>query len=129
MRIVVSLVDAAVTQADGVGITFIADGAPMTAAASNDWVRVVDDIQYAAGDGPCLSAITRERGFRGVEGDHEATWDQFFTGARAEGLRGAMSAPLRFEGNVVGALNIYSRGETPFNDRDEGVVEHFSRDI
>ena len=49
----------AIPGADGAGLTLIEAGRADTIVKSEPFVRTIDDIQYAIGEGPCISAARR----------------------------------------------------------------------
>ena len=59
---VAELSSRAVYGADGAGVTWVVAGKPTTVTAAGDFVRRIDEIQYALDEGPCLQAYrTRSR--------------------------------------------------------------------
>lgn len=106
------LADAARAAADGVGlscgITYVARYGAVTVASSDALASAVDEIQYSAGDGPCLEAL---RTGEAVPVDDQAAdrrWGPYPRQALAAGVRSSLSLPLVSGEETVGALNVYS---------------------
>jgi len=113
---VVRLAEAA-TPADACGITVGRGGQAVTVASSNDFAAQVDEIQYGADEGPCLDTL---RGAGVVPVDDlagERRWDNYRPHALAHGVGSSLSLPLRVDGQIVAALNLYSRTPQAFDSR------------
>ncbi|MGA5820302.1 ANTAR domain-containing protein [Kitasatospora sp. NPDC094028] len=77
-------------------------------AYSNDRVRRLEALQIAAGEGPCLDC--HRTGREVVERDLDrarARWPRFVQQALDLGFRSVRAVPLRLDGRVVGALNVF----------------------
>lgn len=109
--------------ADCAGVTVDFGGRTYTAAYTDGRTLLVDEEQYAAGEGPCLHA-SRTRETVRVDVD-EATdrWPGFTESARAEGIRSFLAAPLFVDDRTLGALNLYGCGPAAFDDVDADVLE------
>jgi GAF domain-containing protein len=107
---------------DATSITMLHRGEPGTPASSHDLAALLDEVQYASGDGPCLSAI-RHRGVEVVEMASEQRWPGFCTEALAHGVTAVLSTPLVTDDHVLGAINMYSLTEDRFEPRSiEGAA-------
>jgi GAF domain-containing protein len=109
----------------GISITVVCDDVPFTVVATATQLRQVDAVQYVDG-GPCV-----DTGTFGAENDvpdvlDERRWHLYAQTAAAAGIRSSLSLPLLFEGETVGALNLY--GDTPdaFQDRAHVLGEMVS---
>ncbi|MBA3781881.1 MAG: GAF and ANTAR domain-containing protein [Nocardioides sp.] len=89
------------------GITTHYDGRPATAATSDLRASLIDEVQYGAGDGPCLTAMRTGEVMEIRDLDNEERWPEFVTAARERGVRCILSMPLVVRGERRGALNIY----------------------
>lgn len=97
-----------------------------TAASSSERVWVIDDDQYAAGDGPCLEAARTGQVVRvGVEQARER-WPDFARSARAAGVGSYLSAPLSVDETFAGSLNLYSEQAHGFGDLDEALLRLYT---
>lgn len=88
-------------------------------AASSDWVRRTDRLMEAVGEGPCLDAIWTQRTLRVDDLAGERRWPKFTERAAALGARSMLSFQLYVEDNNLGALNLYSRTPSAFDDESE----------
>ncbi len=104
--------------AEGATITTMIDGRPRASAASDDWARSLDEMQYAEHEGPCLDASRTGNTFRIRDLDDEQRWPFYVPRARAAGVRSLVSLPLAAEGRLIGALNLYSRSPDAFSTED-----------
>ncbi len=113
---VAATLEAIVTQAkltlpgiDHVGISTVdRRGRVRTVAFTDDLVIRLDELQYAAGEGPCVTAMTESETVVVENARHEQRWPGFIPGAVALGMRAQMGVRLYREPAGVGALNMYS---------------------
>jgi GAF domain-containing protein len=125
LRRVAELAVAVVPRCDGAGVTLLEGDRAVTAAHTDDLVVAVDQQQYDAGDGPCLTAV-RERTLQSVDPDEaEQRWPDFARRARELGIRSFLAAPLVAGDRGVGSLNLYSRSPRGFEDLDDVLVTMF----
>ncbi len=84
-------------------------GKPVTVAASDDIARVVDDIERATGEGPCLDAITSEAAQLEADFRTPTQWPAMARGVlNRTPVRGAMGFRLNVDDQKVGALNLFT---------------------
>lgn len=105
----------ALPQADGATITTFHDGRPDASAASDEWARCLDEMQYVEHEGPCLDAARTGNTFRLRDLAQEQRWPAYVPRALAAGVRSVLSLPLAAEGRLIGALNLYSRSPDAFD--------------
>ena len=115
------VVQAAVLEVDGAadaGITLITRRGLSTPACTSDLVMAVDQVQYAAGEGPCVMVASEEIAV--VRADDLATdprWPVFGERAVALGVRSMVSFQLWADHDgTIGALNLYSPTPNVFSD-------------
>ena len=70
----------------------------------------LDQVQYQAGDGPCLAAARHRRPKRIDEMARDGRWPQFARTAAGMGVLSSLSLPLA-DGQVRAALNFYGKQE------------------
>jgi GAF domain-containing protein len=121
----------AIPGADGAGVTLWQPERPdialETLAASADFVREIDEIQYAVVDeGPCITAARELRTVRSADLDEEELWPRFGPRVAAMGVHSALSLPLIVRERVVGAINIYAFERSAFDQRAAEVGELFA---
>jgi GAF domain-containing protein len=110
----------AIPGAEGAGVTLLESGRPDTVVASAPFVRQIDDIQYALGEGPCISAVHEQRLQRSGSLGGEPRWPRFGPRVGRLGVHSALSVPLVLPGQqIVGALNVYARTKNAFSPAAE----------
>ena len=116
----------AVPGADGAGLTLLQRDQPDTMVATDTFVREVDAVQYALGQGPCITAASTGRTIRvdSIGGDER--WPRFGSAVARMNVHSALSLPLVSANGVVGSMNIYARAKRSFDDRSTELGEVFS---
>lgn len=106
-------------------VTVLRDEGPdaWTAAATDQTAAAIDLDQYAAGDGPCLTAARGRRPVRTGLEEARTRWPVFAASAGRSGLLCYLSAPLLLgDGPLLGALNLYGREPDAFGPVDEALL-------
>jgi GAF domain-containing protein len=93
---------------------------------STDFVRVIDDIQYSIGQGPCISAAETGTTMRSGSLGGDPRWPRFGPRAGRLGVHSVLSLPLLTPGGVVGAMNVYAHAKDAFDERSEQLGELFA---
>jgi GAF domain-containing protein len=103
--------------AEDAGVTLQRDGGPATAAFYCDAALPLDNAQYEADDGPCLTAYRTGEIVR-VERIRDVTqrWPTFSAAAAEARIVSSLSLPLIVKSEIVGALNLYSSQALTFSD-------------
>jgi GAF domain-containing protein len=118
---------AAIPGADGAGLTLLEIARDDTIVASAQFVRIIDEVQYRLGEGPCLLAVeiraTQVSGSLGGDG----RWPRFGPQAGRLGVHSALSLPLLLGDRVVGALNVYGHARDAFGAQSVQIGELFAR--
>jgi GAF domain-containing protein len=109
------------------GLTVVRDGQTYTAAASSRVASQLDEIQYGAGDGPCLEALRTGRIVEVGDLAGEQRWRGYRPHALAHGVASSLSVPMRVDGQVIAALNCYAGGTFSFLGPARRKVEVFAR--
>ena len=107
-------------------VTIVDRGRSTTVASSGDLALRLDEVQYALGSGPCLSAATSGRHSELVDTGAPTEWAEFAARAADEGCGSVLSFPLPVHGVVHGALNVYSRGSAAPDRRTLDRVARFA---
>ena len=126
LQTVVDLSVATLPGCDSAGVTLRIKGEDRTAAASDDFTLEIDNLQYDAGEGPCVEALETDTTIRIKDISKETRWPGFTQKAEEHSLKGSLSQPLRENGSI-GALNLYSRTEQGFDDVAVATSELFAR--
>lgn len=103
------------------GITLRRGSEVSTVASIGEMASVVDELQYAQGNGPCMQALRNNEVVYVSDMRDETRWEGFRINAVAQGVRSSLSTPLAVGGHGVGALNLYS--DQPHRFSDEEVVQ------
>jgi GAF domain-containing protein len=107
-------------------ITLIRRKKPLTVASSEESAVRLDETQYRAGDGPCLSAIRKQVVIHVPDLDREHRWPAYTAAALEEGVGSSLSVPLILEGEAEAGLNLYSTRSHGFSGEDIDMVEAYS---
>jgi GAF domain-containing protein len=108
--------------ADGASVTTFPQGRP-SAIADGDWAQTLDELQYSEHEGPCLDAFRTGNAFRVRDLAAEPRWPSYTPRAVDRGARSMMSLPMAAEGNLIGALNLYSRQADAFDSESVSIAE------
>jgi GAF domain-containing protein len=103
------------------GITARSDRHPLTVASSDALAAQLDEMQYADGIGPCMHAMNSGEVVQIDDLASDERWGAYRSDAYAHGLRSSLSMPIGANGQIVGALNLYSTEPRAF------TAEHRTR--
>ena len=126
LQLLVSLARASVHGADEVSVSAVCSRDFETISASSDDVRELDAHQYSTREGPCVSAIADGQLHNVALATARARWPNFSPEALAQGFGSILSIPLHARDRTIGALNLYSRCPTTFEDEDTAAAEVFA---
>lgn len=127
---IASLSVAVIPHCDFAGVSLVEPGGIRTVGNTTHLVKEIDEIQYATGQGPCLSAI-KEPGPRGMAATYEipsmaedTDWPEFSARARERGLASLLAFGLLSGGRTLGSLNLYATSPHAFQapDRTIGAI-------
>ena len=105
----------ALPAADGVGLAVLEDGRLSHLGDTDDFVAQVDDAQYTAMQGPCVTAAVERRTVVVPSLPAETAWPELQPRAAAVGVHSALSIPLTIEDRLIGTLNVYARRPDAFD--------------
>jgi hypothetical protein len=115
------------TNCAAASITIIEHGRHSTVAATSDTAVVLDEIQYAQDDGPCLTAARERRTIRIQDLSVDERWPAFSRVAQRNGFRSVLSVAMDLgDRGYAGGLNIYAGIADGFTDQDEQVADAFA---
>ncbi|MFJ8823716.1 GAF and ANTAR domain-containing protein [Streptomyces sp. NPDC102467] len=92
-----------------------------TVAASEGLVSGLDQLQYEADTGPCVTAARECAEQHAPDMDAECRWAPFPAEARGRGVRSMLALPLTLDHGVYGALNFYAGKRDAFRGRRESA--------
>ncbi len=116
----------AIPNADGVGLMLAEARHAQNIAASSPFVAEVEAVQLRMDEGPCITAMTEARVVRSGSLDTDEQWPHFGPEVGDLGVRSALAVPLRNNGDVLGAMNVYSHQPDAFDERDVALGELFA---
>lgn len=127
VELVTSLALGTIAGAVGAGVTLVSSGGQReSAGATSELVAEADALQYRLGEGPCLTAIATDEVVRIDDLSQDQRWPQWREAALSLELHSSLSAPLRAEGRVIGALKIYGKQPDTFNAGSETLLTRFA---
>jgi len=101
-----------------------ADGDLQVLASTSEQADFVEVMQLNAGQGPCVECFTRGVPVSiadiSVPSDE---WPEFRDAALAQGFLAVHATPLRLRGNVLGAMNLFSKSVGVLNDQDQAIAQ------
>ena len=116
----------AIPGADGAGLTLLEWDRADTLVATAGFVREVDAIQYAIGQGPCITAAAENHTVVSGSLGGDPRWKLFGSRVARLGVHSVMSLPLPTPEGVVGAMNVYARAKHVFDERAVELGELFA---
>lgn len=119
---IVDLAVVAVEGCDVAGIFVVEEGKIVTTAFSHPQVVELDAMQFEAGEGPCLDAVSGGGTFYAEDLADDPRWPTFGRAATAAGIRSLIA--LQLSVSRPSALNLYARLPAAFGalDRAKGVI-------
>jgi GAF domain-containing protein len=109
------------------GVSLVEGRKISTPAASDDVPVRVDAIQYETDQGPCLDAIREHETFPIDDLATEDRWPRFSRRAAEEtGVASMLSFRLYAQDDTMGALNLYSKQRSAFDDEALAVGSVFA---
>ena len=89
----------------------------------------VDEVQYAAEEGPCLESLRTGQVINVPDLAAESRWGAYRMHALGYGVRSSLSLPLTVEDEVRGALNLYARSAGAFHPMAHEAAGMFSTHV
>jgi GAF domain-containing protein len=112
---VAELAQDAIPAAEFVGLTMLDKDKPTTAVFTDERSPEIDQAQYQSGHGPCLEAF-RTGEIRMIRSTrHDTIWPDFSAACLANGILSTLSLPMALHDERLGAMNMYSTQEAPFD--------------
>lgn len=100
------------------GVTLVRHHRPATVATSDPQVHAMDELQYAFGEGPCLTALRDVVTIHVPNLEDETRWAHYCSTAWSEGIGSVLSVPLPLENDAGAALNLYAANIHAFSAQD-----------
>ncbi len=112
--------------AEGVGVTLLEAGQPDVIVASTDFVREIDAVQYALGEGPCITAAAEGHTVHSDELGEDRQWPSFGPRIKNLGVHSVLSLPLQRDNYLFGAMNVYAHPRFAFTAAAIDIGERFA---
>ncbi len=112
-----------------VGITWVRDGAPGTVLSSSETASYVDELQYSAGDGPCLQSIRVAEKVESPDLAEEDRWPAWVGRAMEKDIRSVLATPMSVDGSLSACVNLYGFSPNAFTDDEVRRVDIFAAQI
>lgn len=109
------------------GITLLRHRKAGTVASSGPRARIMDELQYAFVEGPCLSAATEQTTVIVADVQTEERWPEYMAAVLPRGIRSILAVPFRLEADAKAALNLYSSQPGKFDARSVETAESYVR--
>jgi GAF domain-containing protein len=109
------------------GITLLRHKRSATVASSSTDAQAMDEIQYAFGDGPCMTASRDQVTILVPDLQAEERWPQYTTAVLQHGVRSILAVPFHLQEDTKAALNLYSHRTGRFDEKAIELVEQFVR--
>ena len=103
-------------------IAILVDGRPTTTAVTDHLAFELDLVQYDSGEGPCLTALGGHT-VRVAVLDQSERFPHFAIGAADRRVRSVLSTPIRYDDDILGTLNLYSRQPDEFDEQAQRVAD------
>lgn len=97
-----------------------------TVATTGDLPCDVDQAQYDAGEGPCLTALYREKIVSVPDVEQDGRWPAFAARVAKLEVASMLSFQLFVQDDDLGALNLYSGEISAFDDESQHVGSLFA---
>jgi transcriptional regulator with GAF, ATPase, and Fis domain len=123
-RVVQTCVEA-IEHCDMAGVSILEHGEIRTVAASDETLRLIDQLQFELGEGPCVDALRTEESIVSNDLDQDERWTTWGPALVSRvGMRSVLSFRLATRRDTFGALNLYAADAGAFDHEDvfEGEV-------
>lgn len=108
------------------GVTLHRRKKSATVASSDTRAKILDQLQNAFREGPCLSAMSSMQCVVVPDVLRERRWSHYTEAAAKQGVRSILAVPLVMEGTARAALNLYATRVGAFDGEDTGRASAFA---
>lgn len=109
------------------GITLLRRRRAATVAYNSETAKVMDELQYAYKEGPCLTAAMEQRTVVVDDFRVDGRWPEYAESVSRHGLRSILSAPFTIGQGAQAAMNLYSYRPNSFRDEEITFAESYAR--
>lgn len=110
------------------GVVLLRPKTKKTAASSSPQALLMDEVQYAFDDGPCLRAAREGRVYVVSDFRDETRFGRYPSAIVEHGIRSALGIPIPLEGYAAAALNLYSPVPNAFDEHNIVTATTFARE-
>jgi GAF domain-containing protein len=115
---------AVIDHCDMAAISVAKSGRVRTLAASNELLRIIDDLQFQLHEGACFDALAGQDAVTATDLATDPRWPRWGTlVSERTGLHASLSFRLAFQDAALGTLNLYSETPASFIHQD-AVLGH-----
>jgi hypothetical protein len=107
------------------GITLMRPRKPVTVAADSDSARLLDEVQYAHAEGPCLEACQVATTILVDQVSTEQRWPAYMAAVAGNGVQSILAVPFELAGAGRAALNLYADAVGVFTPETISTAESF----
>jgi transcriptional regulator with GAF, ATPase, and Fis domain len=100
------------------------DGTLQLMTSTSEAADLVELMQLAASEGPCIDCFTTGQAVSVPNIEHETSrWPAFRKAALEGGFHSAHATPLKLRGTVIGTMNLFGVNATALSERDAAVAQ------
>ena len=103
------------------GVTLLRRRSRGTVASSSEQAKLMDEVQYAFDDGPCIRAARDGQVYHVEDFLEEKRFGDYRAAIVEHGMRSAVGVPIPLDGLAAAGLNLYSPQPHAFDD--ESIAE------
>jgi GAF domain-containing protein len=112
---------------DGAGLMLAdVDHNLLTAAASDERIRQLEELQIRHGEGPCVTAFEDKELVRAEDLAQETRWPEFSRHAVVRGVRAVLASPIPYNQDAVGVVTVLSEERRPWSAEAELALLAFT---
>lgn len=108
------------------GVTLSRRRRAMTVAGNNHEARLIDEVQQAYGDGPCLEAMRTGKTVLISDTSGDSQWPEYCATIAERGHLAVLCVPLGLEDGATAALNLFARQRDAFDEASIRSCELFA---
>lgn len=93
-------------------------------ASTSEKADLVEVMQLAAGEGPCIESFTSGSSVSIADiGDTKTRWPEFSAVALRQGFHSVLAVPLKLRGQIIGTMNLFANQTGAVSDRDCAIAQ------
>jgi GAF domain-containing protein len=114
--------------ASGAGVMFVDEGSMLRAIAATDEPgQLLESLQEATGEGPCVDALVLDRTVHSGDLAQEPRWPRLLPDLPNHGVRAVLGVPVHAGRVTVGSLNVYRDEPHEWDDSETDALETYAR--